>query len=206
MISRCFTRRQTLWTVVLALASGCTGMEGDEQAEGPDFANLVPVSGVITLNGEPLQGAVITFLPKAWSPGLGETNAKGEFTVSSSNRPGIAPGDYKVAISLLLSPEGVPQGVGPRSSLTPPQSLVAAKEILPREYTDLGSSKLTATVKPKGGHFEFDVKAPGLVIPAPPTSPAQEKEAETDAEGDPPAKPASPGTPPAPAANDAEAP
>ncbi|WP_237722821.1 carboxypeptidase-like regulatory domain-containing protein [Singulisphaera acidiphila] len=195
------SRRQTLWTVVLAVVSGCAGSDVEETADGPDFSNLVPVSGVVTLNGEPLAGAVVTFLPPQWSPGVGETNAKGEYSVSSSGRPGISPGEYKVAISLLLSAEGEPQGLGPRSSLAQPPGMLTSKEMLPREYADLGTSKLTAKISPKGGHFAFDVKAPGLVIPAPPASPAKE----ADAEGDPPAKSVSPGDPPASAANNASA-
>ncbi|WP_435021354.1 carboxypeptidase-like regulatory domain-containing protein [Tundrisphaera sp. TA3] len=160
------TQRRLLWTAVLTLTFGCMGAESEDDAGGPDFSNLVPVSGVITLNGEPLQGAVITFLPKAWSPGLGETDAKGEYTVTTSNRPGISPGEYKVAISLLLSPENVPQGIGPRSSMSPPPSMLNSRELLPREYTDLSASKLTARVEKAGDVFNFDVKAPGLVIPA----------------------------------------
>ncbi|WP_254053624.1 carboxypeptidase-like regulatory domain-containing protein [Singulisphaera sp. GP187] len=198
------TRRQTLWTVVLAVVSGCSKSDVEGTADGPDFSNLVPVSGVVTLNGEPLAGAVVTFLPPQWSPGIGETDAKGEYSLSSSGRPGLAPGEYKVAISLLLSAEGEPQGLGPRSSLAQPPGMLTAKEMLPREYADLGTSKLIAKVNPKGGHFAFDVKAPGLVLPTPTASPA--KEADAAAEGDQPAKPVSPGDPPAPATNSVPAP
>lgn len=166
MISSRVARRRALWYGLLVVAAGCAGPNAEESTtDGPDFSNLAPVSGVITLNGEPLGGAVVTFLPPRWSPGVGETNAKGEYTLTSSGRPGVAPGDYKVAISLLLSAEGVSQGVAVRSSLAQPPSMLTAKEFLPREYADLSRSKLTAHVDQKGGNFDFDVKAPGLVVP-----------------------------------------
>jgi hypothetical protein len=187
-------RRQSLWTVVLAVVSGCTGTGVDEGAQGPDFSNLVPVSGVITLNGAPLAGAVVTFLPTQWAPGVGETNEKGEYDLSTASRPGLSPGDYKVAISLLLSAEGEPQGIGPRSSLAQPPSMLTSKEYLPRHYADLGTSKLTAHVDKKGGTFNFDVEAPGLVLPPRPASGAKEtgEEAAAEAGDEPTAKPASP--------------
>lgn len=207
MILNRLTRRQSLWTVVLAVISGCSGSDVDEAADGPDFSNLVPVSGVITLNGAPLPGAVVTFLPAQWSPGVGETNEKGEYSVSSSGRPGLSPGEYKVAISLLLSAEGEPQGLGPRSSLAQPPGMLTAKEMLPREYADLGTSKQTATITAKGGtDFDFDVKAPDLVIPPPSASPAKDApgveaapaaKSEAAVEGAPPAT----GEAPAPAAS-----
>lgn len=196
--------------IILAAVAGCTGTGSDEPAEGPDYSNLVPAKGVITLNGEPLSGAVVTFLPEQWAPGVGETDEKGEYDLSTSDRPGIPPGDYKVAISLLLSAEGEPQGIGPRSSLAQPPGMLSAKEYLPREYADLGSSKLTAHVDKAGGTFDFDVKAPGVTLPprpgtAPKPSPEggvsdAEAKAKPDAqaEGDPAAKKPDATTSPAP--------
>jgi len=200
MILNRLTRRQSLWTVLLAVVAGCTGSDVEEGAEGPDFSNLVPVSGVITLNGEPLSGAVVTFLPTKWAPGVGETDGKGKYDLSTAGRPGISPGDYKVAISLLLSAEGEPQGVGPRSSLAQPPSMLTAKEYLPKHYADLGSSKLTAHVEKNGGTFNFNVEAPGLALPPPPGSgakpngeePAAKAKAKAKAEEEPPAEPAPP--------------
>ncbi|WP_406698260.1 carboxypeptidase-like regulatory domain-containing protein [Singulisphaera sp. Ch08] len=196
MFSKLLTRRNALWTVVLAVVSGCTGSDVEETTDGPDFSNLVPVRGVVTLNGEPLVGAVVTFLPPQWSPGVGETDAKGEYTLSSSGRPGISPGEYKVAISLLLSAEGEPQGLAPRSSLAQPPSMLSSKEMLPREYADLGTSKLTAKFGQSGGTFNFDIKAPGLVIPPPPATPG--KEVDAAAEGEQAPKPAPSADAPAP--------
>jgi hypothetical protein len=166
-------RRQVLWALVLAGISGCSGAGVEGTSEGPDLSNMVPVSGVVTLNGEPLAGAVVTFLPPQWSTGIGETDAKGRYSLSYSGLPGLPPGDYKVAVSLLLSAEGEPQGVGPRSSMVPPPGMLSTKEILPPGYADLGRSKLTAHVGQEGGTFDFDVKAPGLVVPTRPVSQAE---------------------------------
>ncbi|WP_216821104.1 carboxypeptidase-like regulatory domain-containing protein [Singulisphaera sp. GP187] len=186
-------RQPSRWAIILAMAvgSGCTGTT---EEEGPDFSNLVPVTGVITLNSEPLPGAVVTFLPKQWATGLGETNEKGEYSLSTANRPGLSPGDYKVAISLLLSAEGEPQGLGARSSLAQPPSMLTAKEYLPRHYADLGTSKLTAHIEAKGGTFNFNLDAPELAKPPRPESGTNEKgePAAAKAGDDSPVTPASP--------------
>jgi hypothetical protein len=183
-----------LWAILLAVASGCTERAADDVGEGPDLSNLAPVSGVITLNGEPLAGAVVTFLPEHWSTAVGECNKKGEFRLSTSDRPGVPPGHYKVAISLLVSAEGEPQGLGPRSSMSPTPGILSAKEMLPREYADLGTTKLTADVPKEGGTFNFDVKAPGLVIDRQPEAgkSAPEPAAAGDNAGEPREKPPAP--------------
>ena len=91
--------------------------------------------------------------------GVGETDEEGKYTLESYGTPGMLPGEYKVAISYLVSAEGEPQGPGPRSAMTQPPSMFTPRR-LPDEYSNLGRTKLTATVGPKGGTFDFDIKTP----------------------------------------------
>jgi hypothetical protein len=149
-------RRRLAPSVALAAVLGCTQASDDER---PDFSKLVPVDGVVTLNGEPLVGAVVTFLPPRWGPGVGETDREGKYSLKNAGHKGTPPGDYKVAISYLVSADGEPQGLAPRSGLVLPPSMLTAKERLPREYSDLGRTRLTAKVGDRGGTFNFDVKA-----------------------------------------------
>jgi hypothetical protein len=82
----------------LLLALGC--------GSGNKFA---PVSGKVTLNGEPLVDAVVGFTPivpdgttDPPAPSSAKTNDLGEFTLMATNRSkGAWVGKHKVAISLM---------------------------------------------------------------------------------------------------------
>src|SRR5205814_4261156 len=121
---------------------------------------LVPVSGVVTINGKPRATVVVTFLPPH-GPALAtaETDENGKYVLKSMGGPGALPGDYKVSISYLLSEKGEPQGIGVRTAQLQPLAMLSAKEQLPREYSDLGRTTFSAKVGPQGGRFDFDVPA-----------------------------------------------
>ncbi len=80
---------------LLAFVSGCGG-------GGPE---LVPVSGTITVNGEPLANATIIFQPLGQEmPDVqsgGQTDAEGRFELveTQSRRPGAVIGKHKVTIT-----------------------------------------------------------------------------------------------------------
>jgi len=72
---------------------------------------LVPVTGTLLVNGMPLDGVVITFIPeiaKNSRGGAGTTNVAGAFTIIdlTQNLPGLAPGKYTVAYSRMRLPDG----------------------------------------------------------------------------------------------------
>lgn len=83
-------------TAVFGIAvSGCGG-----GAQKP-----VKVSGVVTLEGEPLSGVIVVFNPMkgSASPASGKTDDKGEFDLTTKSfQDGAVPGEYKVTIT---SPE-----------------------------------------------------------------------------------------------------
>src|SRR5262245_27155263 len=72
---------------------------------------LVPVTGTVTLDGKPLEGANIVFVPDpgnaAITQGTDLTGASGNYKVMYNNRTGISPGKYKVAVSKLQAKPGV---------------------------------------------------------------------------------------------------
>jgi hypothetical protein len=78
---------------VAALAIGC----GDS---GP---KLVPVSGTVTLDGKPLKGALVSFLPdtsnKTGQAGEDVTGGSGNYRAMTNGRTGLVPGKYKVVIT-----------------------------------------------------------------------------------------------------------
>jgi hypothetical protein len=64
----------------------------------------VPVSGIVTLDGEPLPDARVTFNPidtGGWMA-FGQTDKQGRFSLTTLNgKPGALPGEYKITVEYL---------------------------------------------------------------------------------------------------------
>lgn len=126
-----------------SLAAGC-GAKRD-----PKLPATVPVSGKVSLKGSPLEIGTITFHPEAdtkGNPADGRLLAGGEFALSTyQSGDGAVLGKHKVTIQIPPRLDGEP----PR-----PASLV-----VPKEYTAVQSTPLTADVKETGDNrFEFTVE------------------------------------------------
>jgi hypothetical protein len=131
-------RRRPAWSLALIAVLGCAPEDEGDRVE-IDFSKFVPVSGVVKVKGKPLAHAVVTFLPpRGPTVGTAETGSDGKYAIKCMMRDGIPPGRYKVAVSYLVSDDGVPQGLGPRGALVLPPSMGSAKEQLPAEVSDLG--------------------------------------------------------------------
>src|SRR5262245_20460377 len=78
-------------TVLLGAAVGCDGRR-----------TPVPVSGTVTLDGKPVDGAIVTFHllgdDKDGRPVAGQTDKTGTFRLKTGNEDGARPGEYKVVI------------------------------------------------------------------------------------------------------------
>jgi len=128
----------------LVLTTGC----GDGK-----LATIV-VTGTVTYDGSPLDGASITFSPKGdGHAAFGVTDTNGRYTLQTilgSPDAGTTPGDYAVQIEKFevlppLSEEELARGVQPPSP----------KRLIPERYADYATSGLAATVK-KGEKNEFN--------------------------------------------------
>lgn len=112
-------------SVALLTVSGC----GDESGVGTTY----PVSGTITVNGQPLiaQTAMVLFKPDVsrgnQSPldPAGTVDGQGHYTLSTAGRSGAPPGWYKVVVTATTTEMSVPSGK--RHARPRPKSLVAAK-------------------------------------------------------------------------------
>jgi len=80
-----------------ALLIGCGG-------SGP---KLVPVTGVVTLNGKPLEGAAVSFHPdpsnKEGLPGEDITGPQGNYKITTNGRSGVVPGKYHIVVTKVLT-------------------------------------------------------------------------------------------------------
>ena len=125
---------------------------------GCGSGKFAPVSGTVTMNGQPLAGALVIFSPIAKEgsidagPGSsGKTNDKGEYTLTSdTGRTGALVGKHRVSVS-LMNP-----GTGESDDRRRPGQLVNQ---VPVRYN--GKTELTYEV-PAGGtdKADFALKSP----------------------------------------------
>ena len=127
---------------------------------GPDVERvpLVRVRGVVTLDGEPLEKAIIVFESPDGSFSYAETDSRGRYDLSfDSNTRGVTPGEKIVRIAmnrrvkgLNANDEGLPQDrAGGSFARQPP-------ERVPDRYNV--KSTLVVRVEPDSRTFDFDLK------------------------------------------------
>jgi hypothetical protein len=133
-----------LWAAVCGLA-GCGGT----------VDGLIPVTGTVTVDGKPGDGAAVAFVPKDGTPGNGGTAAAGADgkyeIVSPQGKKGLAPGTYKVTVSYRRNPDGS----APDPKAPPIES--QAVEWLPAKFSDRDKTELSATVA-EGKTHDFAVQ------------------------------------------------
>lgn len=88
--------------VSATLLAGCAG---------GSIEQLVPVGGKLLIDGKPLDGVVLTFIPEISENnrgGAGTTDDSGAFTVTdlTQNKPGLPPGTYTLVYSRMRYPDG----------------------------------------------------------------------------------------------------
>lgn len=123
---------------------------------GGDGLKRVPIEGVLTSMGAPLEGATVQFIPSAGTlgeGGIGQTDAAGKFTVISSRREdsGIPPGKYTVRVTRLIDGDGTILPANAAEADYP-----TSKESIPAPYSGM-QSPLEATVSDQGGEVKLDI-------------------------------------------------
>lgn len=146
----CCLRMRGLSVGVLVVA--CAGCGG-----GPSLPDTVPVSGKVTLNGQPLADASVTFVPTGTTRGdggFGTTAADGRYELRYlRGGAGVPAGTYRVVISKRAMPDGSPAVEGP--DVAPIDS--PAREVLPPKYSHEEYTTLSATVPAGGGTIDFQL-------------------------------------------------
>lgn len=158
-------RRLPSLFLVVCLSPMMTAGCGSE-AETPDFVSqMVPATGKVTLDGQPLEGVVVMFLlPERATAGelaTGVTDADGNYALSTmvpgrsvENSQGAVPGQYRVILTKLVMPDGSP--VPPETSDAEAEAL-GARQLLPPQYSDPTRTTLTATVQRGPSVNDFDL-------------------------------------------------
>jgi hypothetical protein len=139
-----------------ALAIGCSD-------SGP---KLVRVTGVVTHNGKPLEGAVISFHPdpsnKEGKAGEDVTGPDGDYMARTDGRSGLVPGKYHVQVTKLTvdaskTSEAFKEDpfMAQLSSSGPEVGKEAGKN---KSSKDKLEGAFDCEIPPEGGPQNFDVK------------------------------------------------
>jgi hypothetical protein len=123
------------------------------------------VTGTVTLNGQPVSGASVSFAPSGkGAAAVGKTDASGKFTLKTLGQDGAAAGDYMVGITKHeYADAGKGSGAGTGSAEMPADykggdaKVSEAKNALPEKFENPATSTLKATVTedPAKNVFEF---------------------------------------------------
>lgn len=123
--------------VLILLSLGCSQQ---------DYGDLGKATGVVSLDGQPYPGAMITFTPANGRPSIGLTNEDGAYElIYIRNTKGAVPGEHRVSIS-TVPPVQPDDYRGP-----------AYKEPIPARYNR--RSDLTRTVQLGTNTFDFELKS-----------------------------------------------
>ena len=136
---------------VFLLLGGCSGRSG-----------RIPVSGSVTVDGEPGTITIVTFTPVSSSAppehaGTVITDDKGQFAIGNREQDtGLMPGEYRVTFSRFLANKGgkAVHGGGKKSEI---EYDVPSKESISDEYRDKANSPITAKVSKSSTEFKFEL-------------------------------------------------
>lgn len=137
---------------VLALA-GC-------QKKPPE---IVPVSGLVLLNGQPLPNALVTFTPMIQGFGAeyiatGITDEKGRFKVTCPGKEGAAACENRVTIEDAPGPEGT-RGMSAEAQAAAAKYAESLKNRpIPDVYKSVGQTPLVITVNAGQSDYSFVLK------------------------------------------------
>lgn len=122
--------------VVLLFAAGC----GDD---GPERGN---VTGKVTLDGEPLEGADLEFQPKEGSPSYGTTNDDGKYKLMyTRDKKGAMVGEHTVKITTSTT------------ATDANGNEIRVPQRVPPEFSQQG---VVREVEPGGNKFDFELRKP----------------------------------------------
>ena len=132
----------------LLAMSGCTGGSSD----------IASVTGKVTIGGEPINYASITFMPTQGRASVGLTDSEGVYTLNYViGQKGALIGEHKVYVTTRVVKEPS-YGGDDTGGIKDPVRNTGRKELLPKKYCDRRATELTATVKEGSNTINFDLK------------------------------------------------
>lgn len=130
--------------VVILLISTIVGCGGED-------SGTVPASGTVTLDGAPVEGAMVTLVPddtQSGKPAAGQSDSSGNFILTTfSGGDGALPGSYKVQVSKFETPDG---GRSPYAAAEPAPEVDSSLSEEEQERARLAQGYSEAEAGPQG--------------------------------------------------------
>lgn len=144
------------FSLMLLITCGCSTVPATDYGK----LGLVDVSGTITLDGQPLADAVVTFEdPASGQFSFGRTDSSGAYEMQlDSEMWGVVPGEKLVRISTtrkILGLNSDEEGGSEEGEEGP--AAPRAEEAVPEKYNT--KSELRVTVSESESTFDFDLKS-----------------------------------------------
>jgi len=144
------SRGGAVFAAALCMWAGGCGSGGPE---------LVPLTGTVTLDGEPVEGASVTFMPQfTGQPATGTTDVTGKFSLRTHpHGEGVMPGKHKVTVQkmeisgLLPDDQGLSGGIAPGG--------IQETWHTPKRYASPETSDLVVEVEPGMEPVEVKLKS-----------------------------------------------
>jgi hypothetical protein len=128
-----------------------------------------PVTGTVTMQGKPLAGAVITFVPTGTDGEAASavTDSDGKYALTTRQAgDGARPGEYRVKVSKQELAAVDPSKMVKNLSIEEEQKIYVeskkppppAKSLVPSKYQDESTSGLSHTVPQGSSTFDIEIK------------------------------------------------
>lgn len=153
----------TTSAVLLQSLACCLFFAGCSATNSIDYGKvtLVNVSGTVTLDGQPLAGAVVTFEnQETGTMSFARTNSSGSYTLQfDSEKDGVTPGRKLVRFSTTRTILGLrgEDGAEEGEASTEGAKADRKQELVPECYS--GKSTLTVEITPESTTVDFDLKS-----------------------------------------------
>lgn len=144
------------WIVVFT-AWGVIGCGGDKWTR--NLPATVPAKGVVTLDGQPVEGAAVVFAPAdgGQHTATALTRSDGSFSLNAfPSKSGAVPGEYTIGVSKTVEAGlTVPKNFNPGEDAAHAEAPTNAStsgwiNALPAQYASPATSGLKATIPPQG--------------------------------------------------------
>jgi hypothetical protein len=117
---------------------------------GSDDSGLLPVSGQVFYDGQPLTTGTVSLHPTEATGHVptGVINAEGRYTLSTNYQPGAPPGQYRVVVHATEPIVPIPGKAHPG----------LPKSLIPARYNQSSTSPLDVEVKPDAPADAYDLR------------------------------------------------
>ncbi|HQU41204.1 MAG TPA: carboxypeptidase-like regulatory domain-containing protein [Pirellulales bacterium] len=135
----------------MTLLAAMAALAGCSRSSGQTAFVETPVYGTVTLDGQPLSAALVSFVSTdAGGTLMALTGADGSYHLQAAPRTrATCQGHYRVTISKPLKSDGTPLAAD-----EPPMAR-AGRELAPARYLLSAFTPLEANVGAEGGRFDF---------------------------------------------------